>query len=318
MVFDVKQIENLISRLSQLENVLILAIKVNSSKRRGKDYASEQIMLDSTEHITDYLNDIKENYRKKEYLSVEPYLGDKNEDAIYFLDIKSPLIQEEYEKLINATVSSDHENEDIIFNGDALIVQGELINQNNDNEYHLVKLLTYRKPYTILKHKYKINTRNIQIGKETTFEPIKNKVVSLPISFDILIYDNILYFLNLNGEKFFSLERSFHKTCENCIKKIKETNIIKDINLFHESARKGHNPRRFLSFDEETLENLKNLEKRKKIAQRFNIKLSDDKFLVENDDDCTKLIKLLCRKGMLDPFTENAMEVSSAKKWDNK
>lgn len=66
------------------------------------------------------------------------------------------------------------------------------------------------------------------------------------------------------------------------------------------------------------MEDLKNLEKRKKIAQIFNIKLSDDRFLIESDEDCTKLIKLLCQKGMLDPFTENAMEVSSAKKWDNK
>lgn len=55
MIFDVKQIENLISRLSQLEKASILAIKVNSSKRTGKNYASEEIILDRKEYVTEYL-----------------------------------------------------------------------------------------------------------------------------------------------------------------------------------------------------------------------------------------------------------------------
>lgn len=316
MIFDVKQIENLISSLSQLENVSILAIKVNSSKRTGKNYASEEIILERKEHLTEYLKDIKINHCQKEYVCVEPYSGDKNEEAIYFLDIENPLIQEDYEKLINATVSSDYENEDIIFNGDALILQGVL--EDEKNEYHIIKLLSYRRPYTILEHKYWFSVKSIQLGKKKTFEPIKDKLVSLPRKFDILIYDNLLYFLDLNGEKFFSLERSFRKICEAGIQKITESNIIKDNNFFIAHAQKGYNPRRFLLFDERALEDLKNLEKRKKIAQIFNIKLSDDRFLIESDEDCTKLIKLLCQKGMLDPFTENAMEVSSAKKWDNK
>ena len=316
MIFDVKQIENLISRLSQLEKASILAIKVNSSKRTGKNYASEEIILDRKEYVTEYLKDIKINHGQKEYVRVEPYSGDKNKESIYLLDIENPLIQEDYYKLLNAIVSSDHENEDIIFNGDALILQGEL--EDETNEYHSIKLLSYRRPYTILEHKYWLSTRSVQFGKKQTFQPIKDKIVSLPRKFDILIYDNLLYFLDLNGEKFFSLERSFRKICKAGIQKIIESNIIKDTDFFAAHAQKGFNPRRFLLFDERALEDLKNLEKRKKIAQIFNIKLSDDRFLIESDEDCTKLIKLLCQKGMLDPFTENAMEVSSAKKWDNK
>ena len=87
--------------------------------------------------------------------------------------------------------------------------------------------------------------------------------------------------------------------------------------MFTNTASYGHNPRRFLLFDSEALSDLMNLEKRRDIASSFHIKLADDKFLIESNEDCTKLIKLLCKKGMLDPFSENAMEVSSAKKWED-
>ena len=315
MEFSIKKIEKIISELPQMTNVSILAVQVNSSKRTGMDYVSEQILLDKKENVAKYLNDIEQYYRKKDYTCVEPYTGDKNAEAIYFLSTEDPLIQEEYTRLLNATVTSDCENEDIIFSGNASMVKGELIDVNN--EPHFISLLTYKKPYTVLNHKYTLDKPNIQFGKQKTFKPITEKVVNLQIYFDILVYDETLFFFNLNGEKFFSLERSFKKICEDCIQNVVNSNIIKNVDYFAENAKKGHNPRRFLLFDSEALSDLMNLEKRRDIASSFHIKLADDKFLIESNEDCTKLIKLLCKKGMLDPFSENAMEVSSAKKWED-
>ena len=54
-----------------MTNVSILAVQVNSSKRTGMDYVSEQILLDKKENVAKYLNDIEKYYTKKDYTSVE-------------------------------------------------------------------------------------------------------------------------------------------------------------------------------------------------------------------------------------------------------
>ena len=54
---------------------------------------------------------------------------------------------------------------------------------------------------------------------------------------------------------------------------------------------------------------------RKKISKKFNIPLAGDKFDVRQPDAADKLVKLLCDRGMLDPFDDIPMEVSSSKKW---
>lgn len=45
------------------------------------------------------------------------------------------------------------------------------------------------------------------------------------------------------------------------------------------------------------------------------MKLIDDKFDSSDVDTSDRLVKVLCRRGMLDPFENNPMEVAGAKQW---
>ena len=51
------------------------------------------------------------------------------------------------------------------------------------------------------------------------------------------------------------------------------------------------------------------------MAKKFNIPLDGDKFDTTNPDASDKLVKLLCDRGMVDPFDDNPMEVAGSKKW---
>lgn len=82
-------------------------------------------------------------------------------------------------------------------------------------------------------------------------------------------------------------------------------------------ATTGHNPRKFVSFNDHYLNKLTNVKNRKKIAKKFNIKLTDDSNLFDASEEGVpdKIVKLLCQKGMVDPFDDSPMEVSGTRKW---
>ena len=55
---------------------------------------------------------------------------------------------------------------------------------------------------------------------------------------------------------------------------------------------------------------------RNKIGKKFKIPLDGDKFDINQQGAADKLVKLLCDRGMIEPFDNNPIEVSGAKKWE--
>ena len=52
------------------------------------------------------------------------------------------------------------------------------------------------------------------------------------------------------------------------------------------------------------------------MAKKFNIPLDGDKFDTTQQSAAEKIVKLLCDRGMVDPFDDNPMEVAGSKKWE--
>lgn len=63
------------------------------------------------------------------------------------------------------------------------------------------------------------------------------------------------------------------------------------------------------------MEQLKNRDTREEIARLFSVKLTDGKLDATDPKDAERIVKILCNRGMKDPFREEAMEVSGARKW---
>jgi hypothetical protein len=60
---------------------------------------------------------------------------------------------------------------------------------------------------------------------------------------------------------------------------------------------------------------LNDSKKRKKIAKKFGIKYSNNRFDLSEKGDAERFIKVICNRGMTDPFTDDPVEVTSSKKW---
>lgn len=52
------------------------------------------------------------------------------------------------------------------------------------------------------------------------------------------------------------------------------------------------------------------------MARKFNIPMAGELFDTIQPGAIDKIVKLLCDRGMVDPFDDNPMEVAGSKKWE--
>lgn len=285
-------------------------IKIKTSKRDGTSYTGREIKFTPANKLDEFISEISIRYTNddkgilKSFLGVTDYDGSTIDKTVYTLSVNNELIQSEYNNLITAIATPDSEINPLEFKPQAYLLKGII---NIDNSDYPVKLISMQNPITILKHKF-----CMQNG---TFQEISDKVLSLRPTIDIVIFDGYVYMLTLAGENLFNMERSYKAICTTKISSIKDCNILTDFDAFSAIAGSGHNPRKFVSFNDSHLQKLKNANTRKKMAKKFNISLDGDKFDSKKADTSDKLVKLLCDRGMVDPFDDNPMEVAGSKQW---
>lgn len=104
--------------------------------------------------------------------------------------------------------------------------------------------------------------------------------------------------------------------CREKLDDVGSCDIVNDFDSFKKVAAKGHNPRKFLAFNDEFLQQLTTVKNRQRIAKKFNIPMIKDRFDSSCPETSDKLIKILCNRGMVDPFGNDPVEVAGSKKWE--
>lgn len=204
--------------------------------------------------------------------------------------------------LINSLSNPDRESDPTKDKYDCYVLKSSIEKNGEDIP---IKMICMTNPIKTLKNKF------IKVGEKYT--EITNKVIGLSLYIDIMSWGDKIYFFNDSGEKLFNMERAYKKICQEKIEKIKDTEIISDIESFMNVACSGHNPRKFISFNKENLELLKDTKMKNSISAKFDIPLTNGKFDTSDDKVSEKLIKLLCGKGKIDPFNNKPVEVARAK-----
>lgn len=303
-------IKKAFEQLSNIQDMSIQLLNIRTSKRTGTGYSSRQITLDSNNSTRTFINDVVNVYlgtgkkRISQYREIREYDGTADAMVIYKLSINNALINSEYSTFITAIASPDCENDPFEYTS-AYLVKGLI---QIDGEDVNIKLISMQSAITTLKHKF--------LHNNGTFKPITDKILSLRPTMDVLIINDTVYFLTLAGENLFNMARSYRAVCQDRISVIEECDILSDISTFKNVASSGHNPRRFVSFSDDRLKALKRKSTRISMARQFSIPLdSNDKFDTSVDGASEKIVKLLCNKGMIDPFAKAAVEVDGAKKW---
>jgi len=286
-------------------------INIVSTKKAGTNYSSRQIELFPKNKLSEHIKEIADIYlygKKKAlslYQDVRDYDGTANALSIYRLQTNSELIATEFKSFLEPIANPDTESDPFNYTS-AYLLKGTLM--LNDVETP-IKLISMQNPITSLKNKFAQDN-----GK---FHELSNKVLSLRPTIDVLILGETIYFLSLAGENLFNMARSYKKVCLDKVELIQQSAILSDFEKFKSVAEFGHNPRKFVSFNQSRLTALENKKTRNSIAKKFSIPLSEDTGIFDTSVDgaSEKIVKLLCNKGMLDPFDNDPVEVDGARQW---
>lgn len=307
----ISKIKSIFENAANCEAWSLQLLRIKNSKRNGTTYCGREIALSPEGTLTNFLSEISDRYCSQEkglekmFESVTDYDGSTVDKTIYKLTTSNELISTEYQTLIKAIGNPDSEVDPLEFSAQAYILKGVVL---IDGEELSVKLISMQNPVTSLKHKF--------LRSNGTFTEISDKVISLRTTIDVVIVDETVYMLTLAGENLFNMERTYKAVCKKQITNITNSNIINDAKAFSSIASCGHNPRKFISFNESHLQKLKYANSRKEMSKKFSIPLDGDRFDMSQPGAADKLVKLLCDRGMVDPFDDNPMEVSSSKKWE--
>ena len=308
----IEVIKNILEKVSTCLSWSLKIIKINTSKKNGLEYIAREIELKPKGRLTEHINSLASKYLEEQdsglsqYRECKPYDGTADAQVIYKLKNSSELIEKNYGLFLTALANPDVEIDPLELKAKASVIKGVLKIENEEVD---VKFISMQNPVTTLKNKfYRLD------GK---FTEISDKVLTLRNSIDVIIYRENVYMLSLAGENLFDMERAYQKICKSKVALIQEKNIIEGFDTFKKCATTGHNPRKFVSFNDTYLNKLEDEKNREKIAQKFNIKLTDNRNLFEASEEgvSDKIVKLLCQKGMVDPFDDSPMEVSGTRKW---
>lgn len=306
----ISKLESVLKAMTCSDSWSMQLLRINKSKRDGTSYIGREIVFSPEDKMKKFILEISERYcggQKailKTYLNVIDYDGSTMDKTIYRLTTDSELVKTEYDALKVAISSPDVELNPMEFQFQAYVIKGEV---EIEEKILAVKLVSMQNPITKLKHKFLMN--------DGEFTEIEDKVLSLRQTFDAIIVDDCIYMLTFAAENLFNMERAYKAICVSKIKEICESDIVSDVQMFRDVAGNGHNPRRFISFNESYLQKLQNKNSRRKIASKFNIQLEQDRFDTTKPGVSEKLVKLLCSKGMINPFDDQPMEVAGSKSW---
>ncbi len=300
------------AEMCNCSNWSLQLLKISTSKSAGTKYASRQIQLEPTSEMASFIDEISKKYLSsgkgslESYSDISDYDGTASRTTIYRLKKDNVLIATEYDAFLAAVANPDVEADAFSYTS-AFVLKGVI---PNGDDALPIKLISMQSPITKLKQKFQF------LHASGKFTQIKDPILTLRTSIDVVIIGDTIYFLTLAGENLFNMARAYKAVCHDAITEVEATGIISDADSFRAIAESGHNPRQFVSFDRARLNALKRTNTRKAMAKLFSIPLDENnRFDTTADGAADRIVKLLCNKGMKDPFKNAAVEVSGAKQW---
>lgn len=305
-----QKIQLALGALDTCEAWSIQLLRIKTSRNKATEYAAITVNLTPQGKLTSVVKEISEHFvdsennELKSYLRVQDYDGTAEGNVVYKLNAQDSLIKEEYDTFINALANTEQEANPLRQKLQAYVVRGDI---EIGNEKIGIKLISMQNPITTLKHKF--------LHENNTFKEIESKVLSLRSTMDVLMLNDEIYFFSLAGEKLFNMDRAYKAVCEHKVAMLEGSGILYESSAFGSVARTGHHPRMFVSFNEKRYQRLKQKKERKRYAELFDIPIKEGKFDTSKPEDADKLVRLLCNKGMVDPFEDLPVEVFGARKW---
>ncbi len=298
---------------SKLDNCTMWSLQLlNAREVHGEFvYNAHNIMVTTQNAIMEFIKELelaytKEKGRLSKYQTVCDYDGSAEGDRIYKIERSSELVCESWEKLLHAMANPDMKGNALDFSANAYVLKGDIL---IDGIQRSVNLFTIINPFKVFKHTF--------AWDGDSFKVLPDKYLLLHRYVDAAMINDAVYLFNMNGEKLFNMERAYKSICHNRVEEIISSGIVSDESTFRQYATSGHNPRKFVAYDENRLRKIKDdASFKNRIAEKFGIIQTPDGIFDSSDNEnVNRIVKFLCKKGMIDPVNDDPVEVGGARRW---
>lgn len=286
-------------------------LRISFSKKDGVSYSCMEIRLHPDDEVEKLVSDICERYTNDKngklsfYQKVTDYDGQAEATFIYKLATGNELVGEAYGRLSEKVARPDPEGDPFAKQMNAYVLHGKIVVGGEKKD---VTLVSMQNPITVIRNRFWLG--------ENGFESMEGKVLTLRRDIDVVIFDDTVYLMNMSGETLFHMEHAYKGVCRTWVGDIVENEMVSNPEIFEKTATSGPHPRMFVSFDEYRYSQLKDPDTREEHAKMFKISIDNGKIDTSDEESAKRLVKVLCNKGMIDPFKKQPVEVSGARKWE--
>lgn len=276
------------------------------SDGEGINFLAHQVTVSPQEKWESFLKDLYDaNAKLFDAIDTRPYDGTVLDSGEAFeVGINDRQVKDSYCKFKEdlGRASVEHEAEEM--NPNACVIRG--CNESGEEIF----IITRRSPLMRLTHRF--------MRADHVYKAIEEPILTLSTKIDAVIIAQKIVFLTIAGAQMFVSESICRNIASEKIGEIKQVKYLTGLDDFEAVALKGANVRRFLGYNERRVKSMQSIACRERIASKFGIAMKGKKLDLTNPDDADRFIRVVCNRGMLDPFDDKAVEVSSSKPWEKR
>lgn len=299
-----------LSVTASAEDWQLSALRINRS-HETTEYETHTISLSPADAMAEYLKEMRDRYVGGE----EPLIDDNtdvvehdgclHETPVEHLPSTDAFFAEDYGKLCHAM-----ENPEV--NGSPLDLQPNALALRYAGKVSPVKqpiyLLFKKTPFSIFKNRF--------WRRGDVFSRLTDVILTLPTQIDLMIVGRDVFIFTSSGSGIATDNAAARKVAERELEGLSKETFIAGASVLQEVGGKRKNARLFRAMNEGRKSRLRTDKKFcAKMADAFGIPCRKGVLEVSDPADAERLLKLLCMRGMIDPFAESPVEVSGSVAW---
>ncbi|MGN9164949.1 Kiwa anti-phage protein KwaB-like domain-containing protein [Tissierellaceae bacterium HCP3S3_D8] len=298
-----------LEKVNTINSWSLALIKYNH-KSRPNEYTCYSLRFGSDSLLKTTLNDMCKKFLyivNDHGQKVECYSGANPKKVVDKLNINHELIKVPWNALIKSLNNVDDNTDLKDIKSNAFIFVGTY---QYDGKEHNLYLISRKNPiYT-----YKKNRGKIFESRHNCIQEISEPLIQFGKSFDALIYNEVLYTINSNFESIFNLEYSHRIVCKKSLEIIEDANVIYDFETYKAFTLSGQHPRKFSTFDQRIVDNIKQEDNLKILVDELKIPYNakKQKFDLSQENHADLFTKAICGKTKYNMFTGGVCEVPNS------
>lgn len=294
------------NKIQEVKSWATILIKYNH-KTNPNEFTCYKFQFESEKLLVDTINDMYKtfiNTAKKQSGGVKEYTAFNSKDTVEKINIQDELIKDNWIALMNSLTQCDDTTRLEEIKVSAFIFIGTYHEDSVDKNLYIIS-----KKNPILSYKKKV----FSLTRQNRIASIDNPIIQFNKTFDAVVYQNILYTLNLNFEFIFNLENSHRKKCKECLAHLAEQNIIKNYEAFEQQALKYNNVRKFKNYSYSVILELQNETFKNFLINKLGIPYDENEqvFDLSTSTAQHKFISVICDKAKRNIHNEDIVEVTN-------